>query len=631
MTFLTAAKVMGKQPCVIVQMHMSRCSHQFGVAPCTAVGVGNQKCFRTRSSCKDPANYSETDGWKYNLATTRVTGFQAVDESPVFPVLTSVDTAPTVLTPGKGLGTRAMIKVTAADFPWTDVYTDPYRTDRTGAAANPGAVGTFWGKFLARNRYHENRRITVHTGFLDDGNVYNAANFQTRTYFITNISGPDAQGNLTIEAKDPLKFADNEKTQFPLAYRFTLAADITAVATSITILDLMGELQVAGPITVAQPYICVDNEVMRVTAIAPAPTGVAGTVYTFTVVRGPGATAIPSYYQAGTNLGATHRLGATVNACYEWSAVNATSIIRQLLLVTGIDPTYIEALAIWDADFAAAGIASYQFTNLLVKPNGVKTLLDELTQHNILLWWDERAQLVKCRALVFRSASNPVAFNETSNIQEGSQGIAENAKERISQAWVLWNVINPTYNLKLSTSYEVISIQADLSLESADKYDQRQVSFLYSRWLENNASLAPQIAARQLQRFQDSYHVFTFQVDPKDSQYWVGDNILLQSSLYQDEFGANRVVNYLITQADEIITAEGIRYQFTCQEQSTYSGITANWTPVPGVVIPVGLPSAGTVMPLDYDTSPADIKQAYVFWGFASGQFSDGQSSYVWI
>jgi hypothetical protein len=625
---------MGKQPCVIVQLHMSRCQNQFGVLPCTAVGTGNQKCFRTRSSCKSPVDYIETDLWTINLATTRVTGFQNIDESPVFPILTSVDTAPTILTPGKGLGTRGSVKIKAEDFPWTDVYTDPYRTERTGAAASPGDVGTFWGKFLARNRYHENRRVTVYTGFLDDGNVYNAANFQTRTYFITNISGPGSSGSVTIEAKDPLKFADNDKTQFPLAYRFSLTADATAVQTTLTVLDGLGELTTAGPIlTASQPYICVDTEVMKVTGISPAPPAVStGTpvTYTLTVVRGPGATAIPSYYNAGTNVGATHKTGATIVAAYEWSSVSATAIIRQLLLATGISSTYIEALAIWDADFASAGIASYLFTNLLIRPEGVKNLLDELCNHNILLWWDERAQLIKCRALVFRSALNAIAFNETSNLAEGTQNIVENAKERVSQAWVAWNVINPTYNLKLTTSYEVIDISADLSLETAAKYDQRKVSILYSRWLETNAALAPQIASRQLQRFQDSYHVFTFEVDPKDSQYWTGDNVRIDSSLYQDEFGNNRRVNYLITQADEMVTAEGIRYKFTCVEQTTYSGLTANWTPVPGVVIPAGLPVEGVTMPVDYDTAPVDIKESYVFWGYASGQFLDGQNSYTW-
>lgn len=632
MTFYDAAKAMGKRPCVIVQLHMSRCANQFGVAPCTATGTGNAKCFRTRSTCRDTANYSETDLWVYNFSTTRVTGFQATDQSPVFPTITGVNTAPTVLNPGKGLGTRASVKITLQDHPWTDVYSDPYRTERTGTAAD--LVGTFWGKFLARNRYHENRRITIYTGFLNDDGSYNASNFSTRTYFITSISGPDGNGQVSLEAKDPIKFTDNNKSQFPQVYSLKLTTALNNSTTSVVIQDVAGQLSSAGPIVIAsQPYIRIDNEVMKVTAASPSfpGTAVAGASYTLTVVRGTTAGAMPSYYQIATNLPQEHSLGATIQPCYEWSNANASDVIYALFIAAGVDPMYIEAAATWQADFIASGLGDYKFTTLIAKNEGIKNLLDEIAQHNILIWWDERAQLIKCRALVYRSALNVIAFNETDNIIDNSDGITENAKERITQVWLSYQVLNPTYDLKKQVSYGTIDITADLSLESDQKYGNTAISQIFSRWLQNSFSIAPQVSARQLQRYSDTYHIITFSVDPKDSTYWVGNNVRILSSLYQNEFGSPKVVNYLITQADEVITSAGIAYKYTAVEQVTYGGITGAITFDPATTIPSGYPVAGEVMPGDFSVADDAIKDAYVFVGYSSGVFPDNTPSYVLV
>ena len=630
MTYLDAAKVMGKRACAIVQLNMSRCAHQFGVAPCTASGIGNSKCFRTRSSCKDPANYSETQLGVYNFATTRVTGFQQNDQSPVFPTITGIDTAPTILDPGKGLGSRASISITIQDHPWTDVYSDPYRADRTTDADR---VGTFWGKFLARNRFHENRKITVYTGFLNDDNSYSASNFQTRTYFITNISGPSANGSVTITAKDPIKFADGDKSKFPYAYRLKLTADISSSATSIQVIDVAGLLTSSGPIlTGSQPYIRIDNEIMKVTAVSPSlGAGIVDQVYTLTVVRGNSASAIPSYYQASTNIGANHSLGASVQPCYEWNNVYAADVIYSLLVFAGVDPSYIESAATWQADFVASGLGDYRFTNLACKSESIKNLLDEIAAHNILIWWDERAQKIKCRALVYRSVLNKLPIGEQSHIIQQSQNVAEVAKDRVTQVWLSYNVINPTYDLSKQVSYEAIDIVVDLSLETAAKYGKSAISTMFSRWLENGSSIAPQVSARRLQRYQDSYHVFTFTVDAKDAKYWTGDNVRVQSALLQDEFGVAKKVNYLITQADEVITSNGISYKYTAIEQTTYSGRTAVWTPTPGATIPGGLPDEGEVMATSYNTASLDQQETYVFWGYPVGQFADGNASYVWI
>lgn len=630
MSFQDAAKVMGKQPCTIVQLRMSRCANQFGVLPCVASGTGDAKCFRTRSTCKDTVNYSETDAFVYNFSTTRVSGFQTDDQSPVFPTITSIDTAPTVLTPGKGLGSRASVTIVFQDHPWTDVYSDPYRSERSVDASS---VGTFWGKFLARNRYHENRRIIIYSGFLENG-VFVASNFTSRTYFITGINGPSATGQVTLQAKDPIKFTDNDKSQFPPARSFILNIDCNASIGNVHLKDVRGELSSSGPIVPGvQPYIRIDNEIMKVTSMSPsAPTTpVVGQVYVLSVNRGPSASSIPAYYQHETNIGTSHTAGASIVPCYEWDSANVADILYQLFIAAGINPSYIEPASTWQADFLNSGLGDYRFTTLLCKPEGIKNLLDEIAQHNVLIWWDERAQLIKCRALVFRSPLSFVAYNETENIVDGSQAIAENAKERMTQVWMYYNMVNPTFDYKKQVTYQNLQLVTDLSLESQEKYGQKQVSTIFSRWLESDATIANQIATRRLQRYKDAYHVLTFETDAKDSIYWTGDTIRVGTSLLQDEFGSPKQVNYLITQADEVISSNGIKFRYTVIEQLTYEGPTALITHQPGTTIPVGSPASGEIMASDYSAASATQKASYVFIGYPSGIFPDGQPSYTLV
>jgi hypothetical protein len=113
--------------------------------------------------------------------------------------------------------------------------------------------------------------------------------------------------------------------------------------------------------------------------------------------------AMPSYYQPQTNVAASQRDGSVINYCYEIANMRMTQAIYGLLIQSGIDPIYIEDEAIWNANFLASGMGNYTLTTLLPKPVGIKTLLDEICNLNALVWWDDRAQLIRCKPLVFQS------------------------------------------------------------------------------------------------------------------------------------------------------------------------------------------------------------------------------------
>ena len=48
----------GREPVQFVEIRQPRCSRTFGVAPCMATGTADQKCYNTRKSCRDPANFA---------------------------------------------------------------------------------------------------------------------------------------------------------------------------------------------------------------------------------------------------------------------------------------------------------------------------------------------------------------------------------------------------------------------------------------------------------------------------------------------------------------------------------------------------------------------------------------------
>ena len=190
----------GKEAVQFIELSMETCSRTYGSAPCVAaVGTtGTDRCFNTRSTCQSSAAFSGASK-VYRFASRRIDNLQGAGESPTFPTLLSVQSAPTILTPGAGLGVRSSVTITIQDHPWTDVWTDPYLALRS---YNPDSQGTFWGRFAARNRYYPNRMLKVHTGFLNPDGSYDAANFKVRTYIVSKLVGPNPSGVVTIEGVD---------------------------------------------------------------------------------------------------------------------------------------------------------------------------------------------------------------------------------------------------------------------------------------------------------------------------------------------------------------------------------------------------------------------------------------------
>ena len=51
--------IAGREPVQIVEIVQPYCNNTHGTAPCTAAETGDRKCFNTRSTCNDPANFDK--------------------------------------------------------------------------------------------------------------------------------------------------------------------------------------------------------------------------------------------------------------------------------------------------------------------------------------------------------------------------------------------------------------------------------------------------------------------------------------------------------------------------------------------------------------------------------------------
>ena len=213
---------LGRELLQLVEIDIDQCTLTYGSSPCTATLSSSnvRKCYNTFFTCQDTANFNA------GTLTLRFAHNQAglPKGQTVFPALRSVSTNAASINLGgvdrrKGpLGKRARVQVQLQDFAYHDTYTDPYASGRRdGTAQNdeggydPETRGTFFGKLRRRFPYYIGRALRVKEGTVGQ----DVASMRTRHYVISEWVGPDAQGRVTITAKDVLDLADNDKALCP--------------------------------------------------------------------------------------------------------------------------------------------------------------------------------------------------------------------------------------------------------------------------------------------------------------------------------------------------------------------------------------------------------------------------------
>jgi len=514
----------GREPLQVIEIEQPLCTLEYGVSPCTAaIGVtGSIKCFNGSKTCQDLPNYDPEP------LLLRFCKSQAKQPEGIFcvPSLMSVSTSPTQInvvggSKSKGpLGIRAELSVTFKDHPYSDVLVDKYRLERNYIATDRGS---YWSKWLARNPYYNGYIMRVYDGYVGQS----LSEMGKRTYLIDTFSGPDSNQNVMIKAKDVLKLADNDKAQAPGASTGKLIVDYTESAS-------MDPMRITGGVAA---------EYTGVSTISDTEINLTGITRSIRTTEAEDQDA-----------------GDRVQICLEYTDIRPDDLANDLLTTYGNVPASFITLADWSAE-ASVWLEQFRLSTLITEPTGVTDLLGEITEQALFyIWWDERAEQIRLRALRPAFNDSVKSIDNFKNILAGTFELKAKPKERISQVWVFFGQRNPVEKLDDEQNFRSIRVRVDADAESDLQYGEQRIRKIYSRWIQSDA-IAIQTTARLLSRFRDTPEYIAFALDAKDRAMWTGDLADVTVDSIVDETGGPRVLRWQVISAEETISGEVTEYQ----------------------------------------------------------------------
>jgi hypothetical protein len=380
------------------------------------------------------------------------------------PSIETVSFQPALLSLGESLGQRAALKLSFVDH--QHIF-----------AGEPFDQGSFWGKW--RGRYGtklRGRNIRLIRGQLGQ----TIDQMETRHYILETTDGPTPDARYMIEAKDPLKFLDDDRAQAPVLSNGKLAGSIDAVTTSASLSPTgIGDLEYP-----ASGWVCISGK--EVCAFTRSGDGL-------TITRG----------EFGS-VAQTHDAGDRVQLVKRFGGDDAADIIEDLITNYTDTPAGYINLAEWQAETAANLGVIYART--ICEPTGVKKLISELIQQAALaLWWDDLAQ--KIRLQVLREISTDADTFGEDRILAGSLTVKEQPGKRISQIWSYYGQRDPTDGGAKEDGYRAALATVDLDTEAA--YGLPAVTKLQCPWIET-LSAAERLNQIQLSRYRDPPRNFAF-------------------------------------------------------------------------------------------------------------------------
>lgn len=577
--------MLSRKPITIVEIDLPQCTRVYGTAPCTAVlSAENQaKCFNSRFTCQDPANYSAG-----TLTVSFCSNQDGVPDIPgIFPALRSVSSRPGEINlsgfdpRSNALGVRARVNVTLQDFTSNDTYLDKYQAERVSGAAlfsgvgyDPLTRGRFLARLLARFPYYVGLPMRVRRGYVGDA----PASMPTENYVISEVTGPNAAGEVTITAKDVLDLADNKKAVYPRASNGKTLDPVAIGDTTITL----------TPATIGAEYpasglVRIGREIMAFTR--------SGDV--LTVTRG----------QEGTTAQAHNALDL-VQVCGVLDGLTFNQAIEAILIDN--QPEFVPFIdsATWQAenDNWLAGTVIGRV--VISKPTGKAQLVGEICQLGVLVWWDAVSQQIEYRVNApLGPGQTFIPVTDETGLIEGSPDVDRAEDQRASAIWIYHGVRDWTDDALAARNFNKLSIGA----VSENLYGQEAYKEMFTRWFgrDGNDTSAAIIAERLLARYKDTPKIVTGVLDVKDrSTVNIGARIAVESYVLQDVDGATLAVPMQVSYAE--YTEDRVRFR---AEEYRLDGNFAFWF------------DAATA-PADYASATPAQRATGAFWGDATNPLS---------
>lgn len=544
---MTETRRAGSEPFEWIELDVDFCELDYSVSLCTAsLATGGRKCFNSITTCQDLPNYTRG---VLTLRFCQNGAFVPNDGNYWFPYLTNASITPASINPGGGnrnrsaLGTRATLTATFSDHPHSDRIVDKYRDERVSGAAQQDGIGydpitrsTFWAKFRSRNQYLLNRPIRHYSGYIKDGGIVDIIR---RDFVVTGFDGPNNQGSVSIQGKDILALTTSDKAMAPVASEGRLTSDITDSATSFLI-NPVG----AGAGYPASGTVRIDGEAMTYTRIGD----------NFNVTRSTADGTIP----------AEHKAGAKVQLCLRFSAQRPDDIVKILLRdFSGISEDYLD-LANWAAEIDS--FLPRLYSTLITEPVKVSDLLSEITQEiGFYIWFDERANLVRLRALRPAEGDEVVSLDDLSNFVSGSVSVGDDSDQLVTDVVVNYARIDPTKDQQEPANYRASEIVSAAAEKGEDRNRGGKTLTIYSRWIDAaGGQEAIDLGERIIRRYSRPPKRVSFQLHAKDRDVWIGSFATATTRLSVTDEGLPLPLNIQVISAKE--TKLGSVYSYSGQQ-----------------------------------------------------------------
>lgn len=535
-----------RQPVQIVEIDIDYCSLTYGTGACTAVlgTTGVRKCYNTFKTCQATAAFDKVP-LTLRFANTRSDFPKGQTYFPVLQKVTAFSSSVNIAgsNPKLGdLGKRAKVTASLVDFPYHDRYTDKYQAGRVDGTAqtdeggyDPMDRGTFFTKLKNRFPYYAGRPMRVIDGYISNGQLVDT---QTRHFIVTDINGPDSNGRVSIEGKDVLTLADKKSSLAPRPSRGTLSADITNVATSLTLAPsgIGAEYPTSG-------YAVIGSEIVTYTR--------SGDVVTLTA-RGVNGSEADS-----------HSADDTFQEAINYEDEFLDDVIYDLFVnYAGIPASYIDTTA-WYNEVQRWGPTKKIFTTI-TEPTGVADLVGELAVIGVSIWWDDVNQKIGLRITKPPELFEVLPeFTDDANIKEISQ--VDRDEDRLTQIHFYTVQADPTQGVKEKSNYNRIRATIDTVAEQENAYNDTRVREIFFRWFNTGNDTQVRLASlRLLQRLRNAPKSYTILLDAKDRDNTdLTDVIRVTSRIVTDETGNPTPKLLQVTQRVE--KASGHEVQITAQ------------------------------------------------------------------
>lgn len=425
---------------------------------------------------------------------------------------------------------------------------------------DPYKVGTFWGKWLARNPFYANFSMTLREGIV--GDLLSA--MRIRNYAIDRVEGPTG-GVVNLIAKDFFTKIESRKAVAPLASNGRATAGVTAAAgQTITLLPAgIGNLEYA-----AAGFVVIGDEECGFTRAAD--------VITLTT-RG----------QNGTTA-AAH----TAEDLVQTVLVITTQLAKDIVYTLLSGYTELMASQLPLAEWTTAMVALTEvYSAHITAPTPVLDLIGELSEQAGFTVFPNTAT-GKIKMVPLRSAVSTVNIYDDVDMIGDSMSVKRQDSRRVSQVWVYYGQRNVTKKIDEDSNFYSRAISANLGSEN--QHGTATIKKVYSRWIAQfGRTFALATGARILEMFKDPPIETHFRVlaDEWDNRLQLAQFVSPVLDDIQDATG-NRLMT---TQAILSIERDDDQLEIVAQE----------------VVLTPANPAAERVIYIDNDTQDLNLRAVH--------------------